>query len=71
MGSLRVFILNELNAAECEGLASHRPHCVPFGVDQAVLYYWHCSWTTGGGRSKFLGLLEEQDGAAFWPLPAH
>ena len=21
--------------------------CVPFGVDQAVLYYWHCLWTSG------------------------
>ena len=26
----------------------HRHHCVPFGVDQAVLYYWHCLWTSGG-----------------------
>ena len=21
---------------------------VPFGVDQTVLYYWHCLWTSGG-----------------------
>ena len=26
----------------------HRCPCVPFGVDQAVLYYWHCLWTSGG-----------------------
>ena len=26
----------------------HRRHCVPFGVDQAVLYYWHCLWTSSG-----------------------
>ena len=42
------------------------------GVDQAVLYYWHCLWTSGG-RSKFLGLLEEQDGAVvgvLLPLPS-
>ena len=32
----------------------HRRHCVPFCVDQAVLYYWHCLWTSGG-RSKFIG----------------
>ena len=39
------------------------------GVDQAVLYYWHCLWTSGG-RWKFLG---EQDGAVvgvFLPLPS-
>ena len=47
----------------------HRHPCVPFGVDQAVLYYWHCLWTSGG-RWKFLG---EQDGAVvgvFLPLPS-
>ena len=31
----------------------HRRHCMPFGVDKAVLYYWHCLWASGG-RSKFL-----------------
>ena len=30
-------------------------HDVPFGVDQAVLYYWHCLWWAFGGRLKFLG----------------
>ena len=26
----------------------HQRYCVPFGVDQAVLYYSHCLWTSGG-----------------------
>ena len=56
----------------------HRHHCVPFAVDQAVLYYWHCLLTSGGlpvvGRN-FLenGPLEKQDGAVvgvFWPVPS-
>ena len=44
----------------------HRRHCVPFGVDQAVLYYCHFRW----GQSKFLG---EQNGAfvgVLLPLPS-
>ena len=38
-----------------------------FGVDQAVLYYWHCLWT-----SWRMGLLEEQGDAVvgvFLPHP--
>ena len=49
-----------------------------FGVDQAILYYWHCLWTSGGlpvvgGNFLENGALEEQDGAvvgAFLPLPS-
>ena len=26
----------------------HWCHCMPFGVVQAVLYYWHCLWISGG-----------------------
>ena len=55
-----------------------RRHCVPFGIDQAVLYYWHCLWTSGwlsvvGQNVLRMGLLEEQNGAVvgvFWPLPS-
>ena len=39
-------------------------HRRPCGVDQAVLYYWHCLWTS---------VLKEQDGAVvgvFLPLPS-
>ena len=32
------------------------------GVDQAVLYYWYCLWTSGG-------ISWEQDGGVFLPLP--
>ena len=46
-------------------------HCVPFGVDQAVLYYWHCLWTSVK-ISWRMGFIEEQDGAvASLPLNAH
>ena len=36
----------EVGCVEC--------HHEPFGVDQAVLYYWHCLWISGG-QSKFVG----------------
>ena len=33
----------------CRGVVEcHRCHGVPYGVDQAVLYYWHCLWSSGG-----------------------
>ena len=33
----------------CGGVVKcHRSLSVAFGVDQAVLYYWHCLWTSGG-----------------------
>ena len=46
----------------------HQRHCVPFGVDQCIIgivdFWWlvEISWR--------MGLLEEQDGDVFLPLPA-
>ena len=52
------------------GVVEYR--CVPFGVVQAVLYWWHCLWTSGGllvglqwsvKISWRMSVLEEEDGA--------
>ena len=41
-GCVEVDLLHPLVVLLC-----HQCHCVPFGIDQAVLYYWHCGLPVG------------------------
>ena len=58
------------------GGGGHWHNCVPFGVVHAVVYYWHCLWTSSGlpmVGQNWMGDFEEQDGAVvgvFWHLPS-